>query len=68
MKKRSRWVKCRMTCPEGKGKGHLFVQWQTEGGKEVVNSIRCDNVYLTDFAGGDCQWSCWDKVSQEELA
>ena len=66
--KASRWCRCEMTCPEGKGEGSLFVHWQVEDDNEVVNSIRCDNIYLKDLSGGDCQWSCWEKVSQKESA
>jgi hypothetical protein len=66
MTKQSKWVKCQMTCPEGKGEGHLFLHWHVEGDKEVLNSIRCDNVYLRDLSGGDCQWSCWEQISREE--
>ena len=68
MAKKSRWAKCQMQCPEGKGEGHLLVQWHTEGDKEVVHSIRCDNVYLKDLSGGDCQWSCWEKIVQKSSA
>jgi hypothetical protein len=31
-----------------------------------LNSIRCDNMYLKDLSGGDCEWSCWKQISQEE--
>jgi hypothetical protein len=67
MEKQSRWEKCKMPCPEGKGEGCLFVHWQVEGDKEVLASIHCDNVYLKDLSGGDCQWACWDKISKKAL-
>jgi hypothetical protein len=68
MKKQSKWTTCQMTCPEGRGQGRLFVHWQVENDEEVIYSIRCDNVYLRDLSGGDCQWTCWEKISQEDQA
>ena len=62
----SKWVKCQMKCPEGRGEGHLFLHWHAKGEKKVLNAVRCDNMYLKDLSGGDCQWSCWEKVSEEE--
>jgi hypothetical protein len=53
-----------ITCPEGIGKPQLFLEWRDEDGREILNSIYCDNLHLRDLSGGDCQWSCWEKVSR----
>jgi len=64
MVKKSRWVKLQIECPEGRGKHELLVELRAESGKEGVNSISCNNLYLRDLSGGDCQWSCWEQVSE----
>jgi hypothetical protein len=66
MAKQSKWFTLEMKCPEGKGESKLLVEWRGEGGKEVLKSISCDNLYLRDLSGGDCEWSCWEEVSREE--
>jgi hypothetical protein len=63
MKKTSRWERCRMVCPEGKGEGMLLVHWEMEGDSEILCGMQCGNPYLKDLGGGDCRWSCWEKVS-----
>jgi hypothetical protein len=57
----SRWEKRDITCPEGKGEGHLLVEWKQKRGKPVIESISCDNASLKDLSGTDCKWSCWKK-------
>ena len=66
MGKRSTWVKRHIECPEGKGKHELLVELRDESGKEVVNAISCGNPYLQDLGGGDCQWACWEEVSENK--
>ena len=65
MSKHARWVRRHIECLEGRGKHELMVELHDEGGKEVVRAISCDNPYLEDSAGGDCEWSCWEEVSEE---
>ena len=65
MGEQSRWVRRQIECPEGKGEHDLLIALHDEGGKEVVRAISCDNPDLEDFAGGDCEWSCWEEVSEK---
>ena len=67
MDKHSRWVRRRIECPEGRGKHELLVELHDDAGKEVVRAISCDNSALEDFAGGDCEWSCWDEASEDSV-
>lgn len=61
----SRWVRRQIECPEGRGKHELLVELDEDGRREVVRAISCDNPYLEDFAGGGCQWSCWEEVTED---
>ena len=65
MDKQSRWLRRHIECPEGKGKHDLLIELHDDRGKEVVSAISCDNPLLEDFAGGDCEWSCWEEVTEE---
>ena len=65
MEEQSKWVRHRFKCPEGKGESKLFIEWRIEDEREIINSISCDNLYLKDLSGGDCQWSCWEKFSSQ---
>ena len=60
----TRWVKQTMKCPEGRGETQVFMEWLNQGGKQVLNSISCDNPQLRDLSGSDCQWSCWEEITQ----
>jgi hypothetical protein len=53
-----------MICPEEKGEADLLIEWQSEDGSEVLNSISCSNPKLKDLSGEDCEWSCWGKISK----
>jgi hypothetical protein len=64
MKKKSRFTTHKMTCPEKRGETSLLLEWQSEKGKELLNSIRCANPELKDLSGRDCQWSCWEKITK----
>ena len=66
MQRYSRWVKRELTCPEEMGDTELLIEWLIEGEKEFLNGISCSNPYLRDLSGGDCRWSCWEKVATEE--
>ena len=66
MGKYSRWVRRQIECPEGRGKHELLVELHDEAGKEVVKAISCDNPHLEDFAGDDCECSCWEEVAEEQ--
>jgi hypothetical protein len=66
MAEESRWVKYAMTCPEGRGESQLFVEWRVEGGEEVIGSASCDNAHLRDLSGTDCQWSCWERITEKK--
>ena len=60
-----RWAKRRMKCPEGKGDAGLLAEWRVEKGREILNSISCDNLQLKDLSGTGCQWSCWKEISRK---
>jgi len=64
MGEQSKWVKRRMACPEGMGESKLLLEWRVEPGREVLNSIRCNNYRLRDLSGEDCEWSCWEKITR----
>ena len=61
----SRWVRRNIECPEGKGEQDLLIELHDDRGIEVVRAISCDNPLLEDFAGDDCEWSCWEEVSEK---
>ena len=65
MGKHSRWTRRRIECPEGRGSHELLFELHDDAGKEVGRAISCDNPNLEDFTGGDCEWSCWEAVSEE---
>jgi hypothetical protein len=46
---------------------YLLVEYHMENdGKETLRSVSCDNPYLRDYGGGDCEWSCWEKIVAEK--
>ena len=68
MKQKSRLEKCRVNCPEDKIDTELLLEWHEEGGKKLLNSIRCANPKLMDLKPEDCQWSCWEEIEKEKGA
>jgi hypothetical protein len=63
----SRWVKREIQCPQDMRPSYLLVEYHMEeDGKETLRSVSCDNPYLRDLGGGDCNWSCWEKISAEK--
>lgn len=67
MESQSRWVKREIQCPQDLRPSYLLVEYHMEGdGKETLRSVSCDNPYLRDLGGGDCNWSCWEKISGEK--
>ena len=59
-----RWEKRRIQCAETMRPAYLMVEWRMqEDGKEVISSVSCDNPHLHNLGGGDCTWSCWEKLS-----
>jgi len=66
MANKTRMVRCHVTCPEEKGEADLLIEWQSEDGSEVLNSISCSNPKLKDLSGEDCEWSCWGKISKSK--
>ena len=56
------WTRHRMKCPEGLGESDLLLKWRVKGKVKVLDGVECDNTYLKDLSGGDCQWSCWEKI------
>jgi hypothetical protein len=52
-----------MRCPEGKGRTSLLLEYRIERGKMVLRRIDCDNPHLMNYHGGECRWSCLDRIS-----
>ncbi len=66
MQEISQWEKKRIECPETMRPSYLLVEWRMEqDGTEVVNSVSCDNPNLGNLGGGDCTWSCWEKIPRK---
>lgn len=61
-----RWVKLQIECPKEKGMSELLLEWHDEEGTEVLNSMSCDNPKLRDLSGQDCDWACWESVSEKK--
>ena len=66
MTKKSKYFRHEITCPEKGEKTVLLSEWHAEGDQKVLNGIRCDNVQLKDLSGKDCQWTCWEEISEEK--
>ena len=65
MDSQSRWVKRQVQCPQDMKPSYLLVEYQMgDDGKETLRSVSCDNPYLRDYGGGDCEWSCWEKLAE----
>ena len=64
MPEKVRWTTHRIKCPEQKDESSLLAEWREKNGKEVLNSISCDNIQLKDLSGSDCHWTCWEKIAQ----
>ena len=65
MKQKSRWEKCRVICPEERIDTDLFLEWQENKGKRVLNSVSCRNPRLMDLKPEDCHWACWEVVEKK---
>ena len=63
MKQAAKWNVRQMTCPEGKGKTGLLLEWKVEKGKKILHSVSCDNPQLADYSGVECRWCCLEKIS-----
>ena len=67
MENPSRWVKRQVQCPQDTRPSYLLVEYHREDdGKETLRSVSCDNPYLRDYGGGDCEWSCWEKIPADK--
>lgn len=66
MREQSRWVKYQMTCPEGRGESQLLLEWRVESGRESLKSVSCGNPRLRDLSGDNCQWSCWESITERK--
>ena len=64
--KQTRWIKQHVVCPEGLGESELFLEWRLEEEQEEPNSIYRNNPHLADLSGGECQGSCWEKITVEK--
>ena len=54
----------KIECPEEKREARLLIEWRKVEGKDVLNSISCDNPLLAGLDNWDCKWSCWDKIRE----
>ena len=62
--KRSIWEKYHIKCPEQRGEADLFLEWSLESGSRKLISASCNNEQLLDLSGKDCEWSCWDTITE----
>jgi hypothetical protein len=60
------WRKCKIKCPENFGDTELFAEWCIEKEGQVLKSLSCNNPKLRDLSWQDCNWSCWDEISNTE--
>lgn len=65
VKKSSRETR-QVKCPEEDRMASLLLEWHDEKGKQVLNSVVCDNPRLRDLDNWECEWSCWEKVAAEQ--
>jgi hypothetical protein len=64
MEDNPRWEKKKISCPESMRPAYLMVEWRMQkDGRDVISSVHCDNPNLHNLGGGDCTWSCWEKLS-----
>jgi hypothetical protein len=67
MSGKSRWEKKKVGCDGSDRENELLIEWRkTEGGKEEIGSVSCDDPKLTDYDGGDCDWTCIDGIEGGE--
>jgi len=67
MESQSRWVKRKIQCPQDMRPSYLLMEYHMgDDGKETLRSVSCDNPYLRDYGGGDCEWSCWERTSADK--
>jgi hypothetical protein len=56
---------CRqIRCPEEDRTADLMIEWREENGKEVLNSVHCDNPRLADLDNWDCRWTCMETLKE----
>ena len=67
MKKQPIWEKCHIKCPEQKGKAELFLEWSIEDDRKILRSASCKNEKLLDLSGQDCEWTCWEEISEKTV-
>lgn len=63
----SRWMRHRLTCPEGRGQTELLLEWRGRGKEEILTGISCKNPRLLDLSATECQWSCWEEIIREKI-
>jgi hypothetical protein len=51
-------------CREEDRIAELTIQWRREGGKEIIDSVHCDNPRLRDLDNWDCRWTCMDALEE----
>ena len=56
-----------MECPEEQRRAKLLLERISMEGKSFINSVHCDNPRLRETDNWDCNWSCLEKISPEEI-
>jgi len=51
-------------CREENRIAELTIEWRQETGKEVIESVHCDNPRLRDLDNWDCRWTCLDALEK----
>jgi hypothetical protein len=64
MGEKSVWVRRQIQCPEKRGESRLLLEWHIVDGEAALNGISCDNPQLKDLSGNDCEWSCWEQITE----
>lgn len=62
----SRWQILDMECPEEQRIARLLLEWNSEEGRFLLNSIHCGHPRLKENDNWDCNWSCLEGIASEE--
>jgi hypothetical protein len=51
-------------CPDEDRVADLTIEWRQERGKEIIESVHCDNPRLRDIDNWDCRWTCLEALEK----
>jgi hypothetical protein len=64
MESKTRRESRKFRCPDENRVADLMIEWRRKEGKEVVESVHCDNPRLRDLDNWDCRWTCLDALEK----